>query len=368
MSTTGRQNDGESAASDVAARLTDASFVRLLSGADGDAIAATGLLARALGETPFHVSVPDPLDAPTAPDADLTVAVGRSVPDADSTLTADSTPASETALAVCRGLDIEPDVPLALAGALTAGAVGGRVGEAATALERRPGVAVPTDDLADGLAHSTLLHAPFSGDPEAVRELLATVDGETDEAHRAVASLVALETVGAAEASAHSATAIERALRPHLGGPFGTVGGYADVLDVVAREAPGTAVALALGHDATDAALAAWRRRATRAHEGLREASTGRYKGLFVVRDETADLPVGTVARLAAGFRSPEPVVLALTDGRAAVTATDDRDVTDPMATVASALGGTAAPTATGALARFDGDTAEFALRFREAL
>jgi hypothetical protein len=368
MSATGRHDDGESAASDVAARLADASFVRLLSAADGDAIAATGLLARALDETPFHVSVPDPLDAPTVDGDDLTVAVGRSVPGAVCTLAATSTPASETAVAVSRELDAEPDVPLALAGALAARSVGGRVGEAATALDRRPGVAVPIDDLADGLAHSTLLHASFSGDPETTRGLLSDVDGDTEAAHRTVASLVALETVGAADASERSATAVERALRPHLGGPFGTVGGYADVLDVVAREAPGTAVALALGHDATDAALASWRARASRAHEGLRTASTGRYKGLFVVRDEAGDLPAETVARLAADFRSPEPVVLALAEGYAAATATVDRDLTDPMATVASELDGTAAPTATGAVARFDGDTAEFALRFREAL
>ena len=60
MSTPGRTDDGPApTASDVAADLREADFVRVLARADGDCLAAAGLLARALTKraVPYQVRV-----------------------------------------------------------------------------------------------------------------------------------------------------------------------------------------------------------------------------------------------------------------------------------------------------------------------
>ncbi|MDG5776920.1 hypothetical protein VB773_13010 [Haloarculaceae archaeon H-GB2-1] len=373
MAATGRQNGSPTAASDVAARLREAGFVRLVAAPDGDALAATGLLARTLDalDTPFQASVTDFDAADRSTDADLTVAVGLA--DATADLALSTPPVSATAFDVVQECDGSPVVALAMAGLVAADEVGGPVADAVTAsgFERHPGVAVPTVDPADGLAHSTLVCAPFSGDEDATREFVSDLDlpeqlGPDD--RRRLASRVALAVVGHADATDRASAALERALRPYHGGPFETIAGYADVLDCVAREAPGVAVALALGHDVRADALGAWRDHARRAHDGLRAATTGRYDGLFVVRGETDRLPVETVARLARDFRSPEPAVLALTEGRAAATTLDDTRVGPAVRDAAAALDGTAEVTGQGARATFAADTASFITAFREAL
>ena len=308
------RTDASASVASVAAACRDAGLVRLVGTADGDGLAAVGVLARALSAvgTPFQASVTRFPDPATGTDADVTVTVGA--PGGD--VAVDATPASVPAFAAARELDAgAADAVLALAGAFGAGAVPGDDGvglfEAAreAGLERRPGLSVPVEDAADGLAHSTLVHLPCSGDVDAARTALADVaaEGSTPEARRRAASMVALRAV--AGAPTRAASAVERALRPYAGGPLETVGGYADVLDAVARERPGTGVALALGHDARTAALSAWRDHAAAAHRAVREADTGRYDGAFVVR---TDGPVGTVSRLVRDYRSPEPVVLAL--------------------------------------------------------
>jgi len=377
MSTTGRQNTGEPAASDVAGRLRDAGFVRLVGAATGDGLAACGVLARTLAarDRPFQVSLAAvTADADRATDADLTVAVGRSDPTADLAVSGVERPASEVAAAVARELGHELDEEtqaLALAGV----AADGRVADGETAdltddagFDRRPGVSLPTTDLADGLAHSTLVHGPFSGDPEAAASLLAEHDlpanaGDLDDGERRhLASLVALRTVGDDDVPPRGGEAVERAVRPYAGGPTETVEGYADVLAAVARERPGTGVALALGHDVLEDALAAWRDHALGTHQGLRTADTGRYDGLFVVR--TDDAPVGTVARLAHDYRSPEPVTLAATDGQAAVVA--DQSLDSAVRTAAESIDGAGEATGSVGRARFDGPAAEFVTAFRE--
>ncbi|MFC6864533.1 hypothetical protein ACFQGE_13835 [Halomicroarcula sp. GCM10025817] len=372
MSVTGRDSAPATAASDLAASLREAAFVRLVSGASGASLAATGVLARALDDdgTPFQASVVGPFaDPDRTTDADCVVALGHTGPNADVTVT---DRVAATAFETARELDATTSPTLALAGTLAAGQVDGTVAEAAerAGLERRPGVAVPLADLADGLAHTTLLSGPFSGDEERARAALADLDlpaSPSDDDHRRVASLVALAVTGAETASDRAATAIQRALRPYAGGPFETVGGYADVLDAAARTRPGTAIALALGHDSVrEDALAAWRRHASRAHEAVREATTGRYEGLFVARGDA--MPVGTVARLVADFRSPEPVTLVVTDGEAAVRATDGRDVTAPLRAATDAVGGRTVATDAGARAQFDVSTADLIEAFREAL
>jgi hypothetical protein len=391
VSTADRPAEPAEVATSVATACRDAGFVRLVATADGDALAATGVLARALDSlgVPFQASVAEPPASPASgTEADVTVALGRADATADHAVPAGTTPVSETAFLIAQELGDAADPLLALAGATAAETEpSGTLVEAATAAgtERRPGVAIPTTDVADGLGHSTLVHAPFSGDPERVKaaladlNLLAEATGDADldeEAHRRIASMVAIRTVGADGASERAAEAVERVLRPAAGGPFETVGGYADVLDSVAREQPGTGVALALGHDTRAAALDAWRTHSDRAHQALRSATTGRYDGLFVARGSAADLgvtdpadvPVGTAARLLRDFRSPEPVALFVTDGRAAAATVGDRDLDATMREAAEAVDGTGAGSARRAQARFETDTAEFIMAFREAL
>ena len=251
MSATARTEDAP-AAGEVAGRLREADFVRLVGGATGDALAASGVLARALStrDSPFQISLaPLPTDADRSTDADLTVAVGRTDPTADLSLAGSAKPASETAFGVARELGADPDIALALAGVVADGrAVGGAVAEAAeaTGIERRPGVAVPTTDLVDGLAHSTFVHAPFSGDTEATAAALASLEFDSvengidatalgEQANRGAASLVALRTVGDDAVPPRGGHAVERVLRPYEAGPFATIGGYADVLDAAAE-------------------------------------------------------------------------------------------------------------------------------------
>jgi hypothetical protein len=353
-------------ADDVAASLRDADFVRLVAARTGDAVAATGLLAGALDDlgVPYQTSVVAlPAAADRATDADCTIALGRPATTAGVTLGTGETTASAQAFAVARELGGSPgsvDVVLALAGTLAAGQYpDDELLAAADSLERRPGLAVPTDDRADGLAHSTLVHAPFSGSVERARELVA------DREPRESASLVALAVAGDENSVPRGAERVERLLRPFVGGPFETAGGYGDVLDAVARERPGMAVALALGADLDGVSV--WREHATRAHAAVRAARTGRYDGLFVARCEDQS-PVGTVARLVHDYRSPEPVTLAVADGVAvAVTAPDTVDAGTALAEATAAVGGSAAGTRTRARGTFDGDSSELVLAAREA-
>ena len=330
----------------VATTLSGASFVRLLARPDGDGLAAAGLLAGALRrvDVPFQVRV-DSVGA-DAPGGDggadeLLVGVGSERPDAEVTLAAESEPVSlrayRLAAAVADGVDdAGPDRCLALAGAVADGAhpssaAGDLVeaAEASGALVRRPGVAVPVDDVVDGLAHSTLLRAPFSGDRDATTATLSSLSESTgarpdDEARRTVASRVALAVAGDDGATSRAADAIERLLRPYAtpDAPVETLGGYADVLTAAAREQPGTGVALALGHGGVDAALDAWREHGRAVHAALDSASTTRHDGVVAVAVDDAETPgrLATLARLVRDFRSPEPLVAAVGDGVVAVS------------------------------------------------
>jgi hypothetical protein len=356
----------EPAADRVASRLRDADFVRLVATADGDALAATGLLARALREldVPYQASLAAVPRTPST-DADCTVAIGHGTGD----VTLHSTPLSVRAVDVARELAAESvDPELALAGVVSAGfEPSGSLLEAAT-LERRLGVAIPTDDRIDGLAGSTLFHAPFSGDGAAVEAALEDFDGDD----RELASLVALSAVQ--DAPPRAAEAVERALYPYDCERFETLGGYADVLDAVARERPGTGIALALGNDVESAALEVWRSHGQRAHEALRTATTGRYDGVFVARcdageeDDSDAVPLGTVARLLFAYRSPEPVALAVTDGEAAVLAEDDTAAADALGAAAANLDGRSTARDGHGTATFDGTATDYVAAFREAL
>ncbi|QCW04005.1 exonuclease [Natrinema pallidum] len=339
MSTEGRPAEPASATN----VLESAGFVRLIARADGDGLAASGLLATALADrgTPFQVTVGRTVTERSARartptnEGDITVVVGTADTAAetdDIRLAGIDRPSTLEAVDLVRELGATPDPVLALAGVVAGGSDPG-AGETEwlleTALDRglleqRPGVAVPTADPVDGLAHSTRVRAPWSGDLAATRDALSgAVDDEPDtldaDDHRAIASLVALDAVGAAEATDAAATSIGRLLRPYAtpSHAVATLGGLADVLEALARTQPGTGTALAMGHDVRDAALDAWRERGRRAHAALEGASTGRYDGLFVVGID--DGPVEAVAAIAAAYRSPEPVVLTVGNGEAAI-------------------------------------------------
>jgi hypothetical protein len=436
-------------AENAASRLASAEFVSLRYRADGDALAAAGLFAGALAaiDTPFQATARRPTSAEntdrTATEADLVVSIGLPDPtdDSDGTggtdgaadrsgdgtaiaLPGSSEPASLAAAGVVRELGGEVDPVLALAGSIVAAVrdardpfgdgpfaddrevLVDRAHERGLVGERRSGIAMPTTDTLDGLTHTTLAHAPFSGDPDAARERCGSL-ADREDAGREVASLLALSTVGAKGSAPRAAVAIERALRPvalpEPTGPFVTLGGYADVLGGVAAERPGIGLALALGYDVREAALSAWRTHARGAHAALRTATTARYDGLHVARLEAVETPevangigtesdgngdesgngsfdtdgethdgtgapVATVARLCRDFRSPEPVALVVGDGVGAVAATDDRALGSLVANAARSVDGTGGGTERAAEARFGGDPDAFVTAVRAEL
>jgi hypothetical protein len=373
---------GENATAET---LASAPFVRVLAASDGDSLAAAGILARACEQRalPFQLRLGDERN-PTE-DA-ITVAIGPVRVEGDVTL---SRPASPAAYATATALDADPDPLLTLAGTLAAGEGVEAAPEALEAAERagliqrRPGVAMPTEDDSADLAASTRLHAPFSGDESATAALVAELrEGESDAEHadataesfnRRLASLVAIETVTATNATPRAADRVEQALHPYAtaDGPFATLGGYADVLDAVARTTPDAGIPLVLGRDdARDAALDAWRTHGETVHRLLREADTARHHGLVVVRVQEADpAALPAVARLVRDFRSPEPTVLAVTDAAAAAAGTAGVErVGLAIADAAAAVGGSGRGTETAGTARFDTDTTQFTDAFREAL
>ncbi|WP_254537766.1 hypothetical protein [Halomarina litorea] len=374
------ESEPDATAASVADRCRDSEFVRLLATPDGDALAATGLLADALAShgVAFHASVtrhPDPTT-----EADLTVTVGHAGGDCSV-----APPLSITAHATAEQLDAAPDPVLALAGAVAAGDIPGTHADVleAAGIESAPGLGVPTDDVAEGLAHTTFAHAAFSGDPEAAASALAGVDRDG----RTLASLLALAAVESDEAPPRAAEAVERALGAHpLDGPFTTLEGYADVLDAVARERPGTGVALVLGTPETyrEAALDAWRDHAVAAHAAVRDATLARHDGCVVAHVDAAPGALETAARLLRDFRSPEPVVLAV-EAREDESADDgdtgddestthvacaaDRDVSTLAREAATAVGGTAVARGERATARVDAsETDAFVAAVRGAL
>lgn len=430
----------------VAAVLQDAAFVTLLAGADGDGLAAGGLLAHALRilDTPFHFRVTDVPDRVIAergelnddtadsgaPPAEPTIVLGQQTEAATATVPGLSqnsrsesddppTPASATAYTVARELGADADPVVALAGAIAAGVVPGTAGtddilEAAQTrglVERQSGVALQTGDLADSLAHSTLFVAPFSGDLEQTKATLEEWDlpqSMNESARKRFASLLAIEVATDPEASTSAATAVERALGAYEihDGPFASVEGYADLLDVLTRADPGTGIALAMrgasslstekldstgsetgGRNSSllSAAQSAWRRHAREAHRALRSAQTGRYDGSVLARVDTDPSVLPTVARLLLSYRSPESTVLVLNEnpvddeqdegadgsaGRfvAAASCRDPVGLDAVLSAAAEDYDGTGYGTPRRAQARYDGDPTAFAAAVREEL
>ncbi|MFC3957155.1 hypothetical protein [Halovivax cerinus] len=356
MTTTGRSTEA------TPATLDSAGFVQLLARPDGDALAAAGVLARALATrgTPYQVSLGERTERAdrVATDADaVTVAFGPlhdgdtdqsdgprtdDVPSDAVVEILDPTTGSLTGRAVALvdelaaedELDVDPDPALALAGTIAAG-----YGEPDTELvadvveiaretgtvDRRPGVAIPTDDVVDGLAHSTLVRADWSGDADAVADAIGDAEG------RRVASLVAIDAIGRDGATDRATETLDRIVHPDVtpAAPLETVGGLADVLAATARTSPAAAIALAIGHGGPEAALDAWRAHGEAVHAAIDAAETARHDGVFVLRlgedaPETARTDaIESVAELVAATSTPESLVCVVGDDRVGLAATD---------------------------------------------
>ncbi len=346
MATAGRSETDASPT--VATRLREAGFVRLAAIPTGDAVGAAALLAQGLAAagTPYQLSIAPPSTAKRATDADLTVGLGHAAGDPAIALD-EAGPVSRRAAAIAETLG-GSDPILAAAGTIAAGktpeeAVTGPGEAGGPSLgESRPGLGMPPVSPADGLAHSTLVHASVSGRPERAAELLAdepsedpTTSGET------VASLVALIVAEEAETPT-AAEAIGRFLSPQSGGPLGTVASLADALDALAEPSPGLAAGLALGYSDRERVLEAWRTAAEAVHKAVRTAELSRYDGLVVAELETP-APLAPTTRLIREYRSPEPVVAVL-DESTATAATPPESGPDLAAATRSIDGAAGTP------------------------
>lgn len=319
MATTGRST--VSAEHDAAAVLSDAEFVRVTAAASGGSVAAAAMLAAACGERDVPYQVRVARSAPVLADESASqIVVGVNAEGADAAFVAD---APNAVFEELQAAGAEPDPVLAFAGALADGVEPSSAVRDAADLNRRPGVGVPTADLTAGIASTTRIHGSFSGDEQAAGATLAELDlppEMDDDAHRKLASVVALDATE--DATEQSVGAVADALRPHelSGGLFETVEGYADVLSALAWDAPGLAVALALGSSGRHAAVEAWQDHASSAHEAVRVADPTRHQGVVVV-DASEAHP--TVARLVRDYRATEPAALVVGDGVAALATTD---------------------------------------------
>jgi hypothetical protein len=349
MATTERP-DEHAPADHVTVSLGNAGFVRVVAAPRGDTLAALGVLCRALDDrnVPFQAAIRRAGDVDHAGEADETVAIGLSEADATHDLSSD--PVAE-AYAIASALST-PNAVLGLAGSVVSGLdVPGQLADdaAAAGLSRRSGLAIPTAEPVAGVTHSTLVHGPFSGDADAASALVGDFDA-CEEHWRRLSSDLALAVAETAPPVSPAGAALERILRPHVGGPLETVGGYADVLDALARRAPGLGIAAVLGDVDADAALDTWRSHGKAVHDAVAGADLRRHDGLVTTDADVADSAVGPVARLLRDYRSPEPAVFVVGRGRSALAVgeqanaaallrdcTDDSTVVDGDAGVASA-------------------------------
>jgi hypothetical protein len=326
MATTGRSTDAASDPDRAATLVRDADFLMLLGSEDGAALAAVGIIGAALDDlgVPYQASLVPSSAAAETRLVDEGLAVTAGLEAGDLALSRD-TPAL-AAYDVATALGADPDPVLAIAGAVAGGTVpNGAALEAATAsgVERRPGVGIPTEDLAVGLAYSGLLHADFSGDEEAARSFVDALDADadTDAARTRLASMIGIEV---SDAAGGSQGGLERVLAPMSSpGPFETIEGYADVLSALAQTDPGTGIAFVLGHASPTDALESWKTAGAAIHRGVVSLDLSRVGDVAVgTVDGVTPVPV---ARLARDFRVSDPNVL-VGNGEAVALATTERD------------------------------------------
>jgi hypothetical protein len=306
MATTGTATESRDPVN-LASDLHDADLVRVVSRADGDGLAAATILGAALADRdiPRHLSLAPSRKrvAPRLEGDDTVIVLGFQ--GFEQSCNADS--AAACAYELAQELGTDPDPGLALAGATVAG-----VPPADPALEaardrgltQRPGLAIPTADMATGLAYTGWLHAEFSGDEEATTKFLADLDlpePMNEQGHRMVASAVALEATDT-QPSERASTAIANAVGPRTTPTaFETIGGYADVLNAATKMDAGAALA-ALLTGAESRLLEMWQMYGAKVHEAVAELPQTETP----VETATVEgIPPEDVARLGRDFRVP---------------------------------------------------------------
>ncbi len=295
--------------------LASASFVHLAAAPTASAIAATGCLSRALRarDVPVQARVGPP--ATVGPDGGITATVGREHDHAVDTAIRDPDLCG-TVYDLATELASSAPAGIALAGRFASGYTLDDHPELVeeSELDRDNGIALPL--AGDTPAASTLLRGPYSGtSPE--RPITFDDDLET------VASLVVLETLGAATDTNRASAAVTRALGP-VESPISTLAslqGLGELLDLLAGIAPGEALALVCGSVVDEDWLRSrWSETAASIHARLDDGPTETDEGLATYRDVPAAPHV--LARLARDFETSTPAVLAVGASAFGVAAT----------------------------------------------
>ncbi|MFB6114458.1 MAG: hypothetical protein ABEJ58_10215 [Halodesulfurarchaeum sp.] len=312
----------------IATRLDAADFVHVLARKDGDALAATALVGRALDDrgVPNQVTFADsPRNVTERTRTEGTV-LGIGFESTDISLPS-GTSLSRAAANLVTSLDAERDPVLALAGALSVGASEQELLEAAESdgLAKSPGIGIPVEDLSVGLAYTGLFHAEFSGDKDAAASFLDDLGIPTaaektinDEDMQRLASAV---SVAASDRPApdRAVEALTDAIGPLVpGGPVRTVPGYADVIGALSRNDPSFGYRFLLGHETRSNAVERWKRHTGHVHDALHGGTIEAEGDLAVLTVERAD--PWSVARLGRDFCVKESAILVLEEETAANT------------------------------------------------
>lgn len=323
-------------------RFASGDFVELRIAPTVDALVAAAILANALERhgTPFRTRA---TDARPRDDEEIAVGFGGNSP-------VPAGNATRTAIDLAEALGTDTD-PTEMASAEL-------LGRRPVTAERVPGLGLVTDDRVDGLAHSTLVHGPFSADLKAAERMLDRVADERDAAIPSVMALTLLEDPDG-QPSAAVGRMLGKVQTPD--GALATANGLSDVLDVLSDIDPGLGLALAHGHDAAVSdALDTWRQTATEVHAACREIPPEVDGPIAEVRTDV-DAPA-VLARLVRDFRTTAPVVLVRGSNGGAVAA---QDVPGPR--LASALPDPAVPRLDGRATFSDSsDEAEVRAALRE--
>ena len=317
MAATERPN-GTDGTEQLARRLTDMPFVEICVAPSLGAIAATGIVTA--GCTAQHVPFQASIDLdPTDHSTDEQLAIGA-YPAPDNGVHIPLESAVAEAQHIVDTWDMGSDQPL-----LDAMRVLGADPETNRSTD---GLGVPTRDTPAGISHSTLVHGPFSNDPETATTYHEQVDGEPV----AFASVIALETLQMSNQRA--ADAIGRVLGP-ISTPdssFETAAGTADVLDVLSETDPGLALALVCGQPGVrEQAITHWQQVAADIHEHA-AAIQPDDDAVIVTIDADVAAP-GVLARLVRDFRSEAPVTLVTSESSIGIASPEasSRELADAL-------------------------------------
>lgn len=339
----------------------NAGFVHLVGVDNGASLAATGVMARTLRaiDIPFQASLASFPDEQHTSD-DATIAIGWNGGDISFST------GSLVEIAWQCGSALAPDVvepDLAFAGLRSEG-----FPMSTLEIDRptqSPGIALPTEDVITGLAASSNLRGPFSGTEENASSFVSELAlEEQDIIHsRKGASAIALAVLR--DTGPRGSDALTNVLHPHQSSRFMTIEGYAEILDAIAKEEPGTGLALVLGNPVEEDVYHCWQQHGKQAHQALSAAETQRHKGLFVARSED-DFPLRTISRICHNYVSPEPITVAVGQSRGAIVASSP--ISEGLLSTLDMCEGTGIVHETTGHVRFDCSSEEFVNTLRETL